>query len=88
VLRLSGLIAAPDGSSVIRAQAAGPAGDGAAIGRQLAHRLLRDGAGALLGRTVRPVTPIPSPRQAASLSGRRAQQPDGGIPGHGAARTA
>ena len=51
-MRLSGLIAAPDGSSVIRAQATGVAGDGEALGRRLAHLLLRDGGAALLGAAV------------------------------------
>jgi hydroxymethylbilane synthase len=48
-VRLSGLIAAPDGSSVIRAQAIGVDGD--ALGRRLAHRLLRNGGAELLDRT-------------------------------------
>jgi hydroxymethylbilane synthase len=49
-VRLCGLIAAPDGSSVIRARATGAVGDGGAVGRWLAYRLLRDGGAALLGR--------------------------------------
>jgi hydroxymethylbilane synthase len=48
-VRLSGLIAAPDGSSVIRAQKTGVDGD--ALGRRLAHRLLRNGGAELLDRT-------------------------------------
>jgi hydroxymethylbilane synthase len=39
-LRMSGVIAAPDGSSVIRAHATGGAGDGESLGRRLAHTLL------------------------------------------------
>jgi hydroxymethylbilane synthase len=50
-LRLSGLIAAPDGSSVIRAQLTGAACDGDALGRRLAQRLLQHGGAALLGRS-------------------------------------
>ncbi|MDX6335798.1 MAG: hydroxymethylbilane synthase [Streptosporangiaceae bacterium] len=50
-VRLSGVIAAPDGSSVIRAQATGVAGDGDALGRRLAHMLLQEGGAALLDRT-------------------------------------
>jgi hydroxymethylbilane synthase len=50
-LRVSGLIAAPDGSSVIRAHTTGVAGDGEALGRQLAHMLLKHGGAGLLGRT-------------------------------------
>ena len=50
-VRLSGLIAAPDGSSVIRAQMTGPVGDGEALGRRLAHALLEHGGAALLDRT-------------------------------------
>jgi hydroxymethylbilane synthase len=50
-VRLSGLIAAPDGSSVVRAQLSGAAAGGAALGRRLARVLLADGGAALLGRT-------------------------------------
>ena len=50
-VRLSGLIAAPDGSSVIRAQATGAVSDGDALGRRLAHILLEHGGAALLDRT-------------------------------------
>ena len=49
-VRLSGLIAAPDGSSVIRAQITGAADDGEALGRRLAHTLLEHGGAALLDR--------------------------------------
>jgi len=56
VVRLSGLIAAPDGSSVIRAQATGAVADGDALGRRLAHRLLKYGGAALLDRTSHGVT--------------------------------
>ena len=50
-MRLSGLIAAPDGSSVIRAQTTGAVSDGDALGRRLAHILLEHGGAALLDRT-------------------------------------
>ena len=49
-VRLSGLIAAPDGSSVVRARLAGGAANGEALGRRLAQVLLADGGAALLGR--------------------------------------
>jgi hydroxymethylbilane synthase len=49
-VRVSGVIAAPDGSSVIRAQTTGPAGDGDALGRRLARVLLEHGGAALLDR--------------------------------------
>jgi len=49
-VRLSGLIAAPDGSSVIRAALTGVAGDGEALGHRLAQILLEHGGAALLGR--------------------------------------
>jgi hydroxymethylbilane synthase len=49
-VRLSGLIAAPDGSSVIRAQMTG-AVDGEELGRRLAQMLLEHGGAAMLGRT-------------------------------------
>ena len=50
-IRLSGLVAAPDGSSVIRAQATGAVSDSDALGRRLAHILLEHGGAALLDRT-------------------------------------
>ena len=50
-LRISGLIAALDGSSVIRAHATGVAGDGEALGRGLARTLLTHGGAVLLDRT-------------------------------------
>ena len=53
-VRVSGVIAAPDGSSVIRAQMTGPAGD--ALGRRLAHALLEHGGTALLDRALHAVT--------------------------------
>jgi hydroxymethylbilane synthase len=49
-LRLSGVIAAPDGSTVIRGRLAGAAGDGDALGRRLAQTLLREGGAGLLDR--------------------------------------
>ena len=52
VVRLSGLIAALDGSAVIRGQAIGTAAGAGALGRRLAHRLLRDGGAALPGVTL------------------------------------
>jgi len=55
-VRLSAVIAAPDGSSVIRARTAGVVGDGAALGRRLAHQLLRDGGAELLDRGPHGVT--------------------------------
>jgi hydroxymethylbilane synthase len=50
-VRLSGLIAAQDGSSVVRAQITGAVGDGEALGRRLAHVLLEHGGAALLNGT-------------------------------------
>ncbi|HLH58268.1 MAG TPA: hydroxymethylbilane synthase [Streptosporangiaceae bacterium] len=47
-VHVSGLIAAPDGSSVIRAQMTGAAGDGETLGRGLAQMLLEHGGAALL----------------------------------------
>ncbi|HWG64394.1 MAG TPA: hydroxymethylbilane synthase [Streptosporangiaceae bacterium] len=61
-LRVSGLIAAPDGSSVIRAHTTGVAGDGEALGRRLAHVLLKHGGAGLLGRTSHGVTDPRTPR--------------------------
>jgi hydroxymethylbilane synthase len=59
VLRLSGVIAAPDGSSVIRAQTTGAAGAGDALGHRLAQTLLRQGGAALLDRSPPPDAGIP-----------------------------
>jgi hydroxymethylbilane synthase len=53
-VRLSGVIAAPDGSGVIRAQLTGAAGE--QLGRRLAHLLLQHGGAALLDRTSHGVT--------------------------------
>jgi hydroxymethylbilane synthase len=52
-VRLSGVIAAPDGSSVIRAQVTGTVGDGEALGRRLAQTLLKEGGAPLLDRSRR-----------------------------------
>jgi hydroxymethylbilane synthase len=60
VVRVSGLIAAPDGSSVIRAQMTGAAGDGETLGRGLAKMLLDQGGAALLDRPSRRGS-LPSP---------------------------
>jgi hydroxymethylbilane synthase len=51
VVWMSGVIAAPDGSPVIRAQTAGAAGDGDVLGRRLAQTLLQKGGAALLNRS-------------------------------------
>jgi hydroxymethylbilane synthase len=55
-VRVSGVIAAADGSSVIRAQTTGPARDGDALGRGLAHALLERGGAGLLDRALHAVT--------------------------------
>ena len=62
-VRLSGVIAAPDGSAVIRAQVTGTAGE--QLGRRLAHLLLARGGAALLGRTSHGITDplIPAARK-------------------------
>jgi hydroxymethylbilane synthase len=49
-VRLSGVIAAADGSTVIRGRLAGAAGDGEALGRRLAQTLLQEGGAKLLDR--------------------------------------
>jgi hydroxymethylbilane synthase len=50
-VRLTGLVAAPDGSSVIRGHMAGGAASGEALGRRLARVLVEHGGAALLDRT-------------------------------------
>jgi hydroxymethylbilane synthase len=47
-LQLTGLVAAPDGSAVVRDQIEGPSTEAAQIGGQLAERLLATGARAIL----------------------------------------
>jgi len=49
-VRLSGVIAALDGSWVIRGQMTGAVGDGSALGRRLAYLLLQDGGAELIDR--------------------------------------
>ena len=51
-VRVSGVIAAADGSAVIRGRVTGPAGD--PLGRQLARMLLQHGGAALLDRPAAP----------------------------------
>jgi porphobilinogen deaminase len=63
-VRVSGLIAAPDGSSVIRAHTTGAAGEGEALGRRIVHMLLKYGGAALLDRTSHGLTePRSNPHQ-------------------------
>jgi hydroxymethylbilane synthase len=51
-LRIRGLIASPDGATVVRHELAGPAASGAALGRSVARQLLDErGGAALLGRS-------------------------------------
>lgn len=47
-LRIDALVAAVDGSRMVREQSAGPAADAEAVGREVAMRLLERGAGDLL----------------------------------------
>ncbi len=58
VLRLAGMVAAPDGTRVMRRQAAGLPLTASLLGRELARELITDGAGALLG-TAGPTTAAP-----------------------------
>jgi hydroxymethylbilane synthase len=51
-LRLRGLVASLDGQTVVRGEASGSVNDSAGLGRELADRLIADGAGAVL-RAVR-----------------------------------
>jgi hydroxymethylbilane synthase len=55
-VRLSGLIATRDGSSVMVAQATGATSEGAALGRRLAHKLLQNGGAAVMDWTSHGVT--------------------------------
>jgi hydroxymethylbilane synthase len=68
-VRLSGLITAPDGSSVIRAEMIGGAVHAEALGRRLARMLLERGGAAMLGRTPSgPGQPPPGPDAALSFA--------------------
>jgi hydroxymethylbilane synthase len=49
-IRIDGLVAEPDGSRLLRDSSSGSAGNPAALGRQLAERMLAAGAGPLLER--------------------------------------
>ncbi|MGH9227348.1 MAG: hydroxymethylbilane synthase [Acidimicrobiales bacterium] len=49
-LRVRGLVASPDGSTVVRHELVGPAASGAALGRSVARQLLDDQGGAALLR--------------------------------------
>lgn len=52
VLRLSGVVAAPDGTTVLRRETSGSPQAAPALGRELGRELLRDGAAELLGQTL------------------------------------
>jgi hydroxymethylbilane synthase len=52
LLNLTGMVAEPDGNRVCRGQIAGSAGQAAALGTQLAERLIRDGAGEMLAGVI------------------------------------
>jgi hydroxymethylbilane synthase len=56
-VRLSAVIAGPDGRTVIRAQMSAAVGEGATLGRRLAHHLPRDGGAALLATYAVPGRP-------------------------------
>jgi hydroxymethylbilane synthase len=47
-LTIDALVAAPDGSQLLRDQSTGPASEGASIGTEVAERLLQQGAGDIL----------------------------------------
>ncbi len=49
-ISLSGLVAEPDGSRLLRDSLTGGTGNPAALGRELAERILAAGAGSLLER--------------------------------------
>jgi hydroxymethylbilane synthase len=49
-LTLDGLVAEPDGSRLLRERISGDAGDGVALGAELAERVLAAGGGPLLER--------------------------------------
>jgi hydroxymethylbilane synthase len=52
LLNLTGMVAEPDGNRLCRGQIAGSAGQAAALGTELAERLIRDGAGEMLAGVI------------------------------------
>jgi len=52
ILRVRALVALPDGTRVIRAEASGPAAQGRELGEQAARELLRQGAGDILSHVL------------------------------------
>jgi len=53
LLNLTGMVAEPDGGRLCRDRIAGPKGQAAALGTELAERLIRAGAGEMLAREMR-----------------------------------
>jgi len=53
-LNISGLVAEPDGSCIIRAQASGPVAQAEQLGERVAHELLENGARTVLDRLLSP----------------------------------
>ena len=49
LLNLMGMVAEPDGRRLCRGRIAGPTGQAAVLGTELAERLIRAGAGEMLG---------------------------------------
>jgi len=60
-IRLTGLVAAPDGTRIIRDEISGPAGDAAQMGARLAQRLLSAGAGEILAAVAAAASLEPRP---------------------------
>jgi hydroxymethylbilane synthase len=52
LLNLTGMVAEPDGNRLCRGQIAGSAGQAAALGTELAERLIREGAGEMLAGVI------------------------------------
>lgn len=68
VLHLRGLVAQPDGAVIIRAEASGPPDQAEALGRQVAGRLLEQGARAILAQLLpdHPIARAPDSGSSAS----------------------
>ena len=61
-LELTGVVASLDGSRLIRYKKVGVRTDAAALGREVAGQLLREGAAAVLEELKQNNSPIPDPR--------------------------
>lgn len=75
-LRLRVVVAAPDGTQLIRQAGAGPLDDAAGLGRRVAHALLEAGAADLLGQPVGALMDAPMSAPGSAPAGARGSGPE------------